>query len=131
MKNVYYTWNQFEQDVKVIGGSISAADFKVDKIYGIKRGGSFLAIALSYMLGKEVHIIPPTYKIEDKENTLIVDDICDSGKTFENLVPNKKNYRTASIYYNVKQNYVVDYFARKIDRDYEKSWIVFPWEMNT
>lgn len=131
MKNIYYTWEQFEQDVKRISGNIMSSEFVVEKIYGIKRGGSFLAISLSYLLGKEVEIIDANETIKDDKNILIVDDICDSGETFKNITTNVKNYRTAAIYYNVKQNYVVDYFSRKIDRDHEKSWIVFPWEMNT
>lgn len=131
MKNIYYTWEQFDQDVKVLAGNISSGDFVVNKIYGIKRGGSFLAISLSYLLGKEVDIIDPNEGIKDDRNILIVDDICDSGETFKKLTTNIKNYKTASIYFNIKQNYIVDYFSRKIDRDHEKSWIVFPWEMNT
>lgn len=130
MKNIHYKWEQFDQDVKIIAGAISSS-FPVEKIYGIERGGSFLAVCLSYILNKKVEIISPDYKITDNKNVLIVDDICDSGSTFEKITNNVKSYRTVSIYYNIKQNYSVDYFARKIDRDYEKSWIVFPWEMNT
>jgi len=131
MKNIYYSWEQFDQDVKIISGLIASNEFVVEKIYGIKRGGSFLSISLSYLLDKPVEIIEPDFKLNDDKNILIVDDICDSGETFKKLTSNIKNYKTASIYYNIKQNYVIDYFARKIDRDYEKSWIVFPWEMNT
>lgn len=52
---------------------------KYDAIYPIPRGGYFTAIQLSQLLG--IRIECDERKITDY--TLVVDDICDSGKTIE------------------------------------------------
>jgi len=82
------------------------------------------------LIDRPVYYIDPNQNIEFADKALIVDDICDSGNTFMKITKNIKNFKTCSLFFNVKQNFQVDYFSRKIDRDKEKDWIVFPWEMN-
>lgn len=131
MNYLHYSWDDFSNDSKIVFGKISQT-FDPDIIVGIKRGGTCFATVLSYLLGKPVHFIESKDNLcLFKEKILLVDDICDTGNTFYNLTKNAKNYKTASLFYNVKQNFKVDYFARRIDRDYDKFWVVFPWEMNT
>jgi len=131
MNYLHYAWDDFSNDSKIVFGKISQT-FDPDIIIGIKRGGTCFATVLSYLLSKPVHFIESNDDlILFKDKILLVDDICDTGNTFYNLTKNTKNYKTASLFYNVKQNFQVDYFARRIDRDYDKFWVVFPWEMNT
>jgi hypoxanthine phosphoribosyltransferase len=63
---------------------------------------------------------------------LLIDDICDTGETFEaikkEIKQNYLNIKFCSLFYNIRQNITVDYFARKIDREKDSSWVVFPWE---
>jgi hypoxanthine phosphoribosyltransferase len=135
MNNFYYSWQNFTDDVKILSGKIMQDTSVPEAIFAIKRGGSFLGTSLSYIISKPVWHIDYKEKINLNDlnfrNILIVDDICDSGNTFANITKGVKNFKTCSLFFNVKQNFCVDYFSRKIDRDKEKFWIVFPWEMNT
>ena len=54
-------------------------------IYGLQRGGLIPAVMLSHQLGI------PMAKGDIGPDTLIVDDICDSGETLDKLV---KKYQT-------------------------------------
>jgi hypoxanthine phosphoribosyltransferase len=89
---------------------------KIKNIYGIPRGGLVLAVYLSHKTN-----LPLTDQIT--KNTLIVDDISDSGKTLKSFI----NNFIATIHYCnnslVKPSYYV--FLKK-----ENTWIVYPWENN-
>lgn len=63
-------------------------------------------------------------------NVLIVDDIADSGETFEYAVSKFKgngceNIKTASVFYKPCSRFRPDYSSQTIDSDI---WIVQPWE---
>jgi hypoxanthine phosphoribosyltransferase len=63
-------------------------------------------------------------------NILIVDDIADTGNTFNYVVQKfKKNFcenlTTASVFYKPKSTFKPDYFAREMSNS---TWIVQPWE---
>jgi hypoxanthine phosphoribosyltransferase len=63
-------------------------------------------------------------------NVLIVDDIADTGNTFEHVVSqfkknNCKNITTASVFYKPKSKFKPDCIAREMENDI---WIVQPWE---
>jgi hypoxanthine phosphoribosyltransferase len=133
MNSFYYTWQDFTNDVKILSGNIMQSETVPEKIFAIKRGGVCLGTSLSYIMNKPVYYINKDEKIlnEEKNTILIVDDICDTGETFKSVTKNIKNFKSCSLFFNIKQNFNVDYFAKKIDRDTEKFWIVFPWEMNT
>jgi GTP cyclohydrolase I len=75
------------------------------RIYGIPRGGAFVAVCLKWRL--------PGMEICDKPEhaNIIVDDIVDSGKT-------RRNYKTD---WNVP-------FVALIERKPADEWVVFPWE---
>jgi hypoxanthine phosphoribosyltransferase len=135
---LHYTWENLTQDSKLLCGKIMQSGFYPTKIIGVKRGGVFLATTISYILDKPVDFIEyDSLPIEDIDtlseryrSTLFVDCLCDDGKTFLQITKNTKNFKTASIFFNVKQSFQVDYFARRIDRDNEKFSIEFPWQIN-
>jgi hypoxanthine phosphoribosyltransferase len=64
------------------------------------------------------------------QRVLLVDDVCDTGDTFE--VANKHlgdriqplETRTAVMHYKKKSSYVPDYYARRI---FKWRWIIYPW----
>jgi len=131
MKNIHYSWNDFEQDTKILFGKISQSGFVPQKIVGVKCGGVFLATALGYLFDKPVDYIEYDSCLEnDNQEILIVDCLCDDDKTFLQVTKNIKKFKSVSLFFNIKQNFQVDYFARRIDRDNEKSLIKFPWQMN-
>ena len=72
------------------------------------------------------------YRAIDKgEKILIIDDINDTGATFEyikfNCVSNA-NVRYAAVINNKPSPFTVDYHGYEIDKSVEDRWVVFPWE---
>ncbi len=53
--------------------------------------------------------------------TLIVDDICDSGKTLRKYKEND----TFTIFYKKESQITPKYYSKIINQE---TWIVFPWE---
>ena len=75
----FYTWSEFDKSVEHIAKECDFLDFS--GIYGIPRGGLCLAVALSHRL--KINLIS-----EPKKNSLIVDDIYETGNTlntFKNI----------------------------------------------
>ncbi|KKL78981.1 hypothetical protein LCGC14_2019360, partial [marine sediment metagenome] len=70
------SWKEFRDLTKQLGSKLVERGkwSMVKSIYGIPRGGQYVALMLS-----ELYDIPLTNKID--KNTLVVDDIADSGKT--------------------------------------------------
>ena len=141
----YYSWEEFNQDVFILNKRIFEINFFPDLIVGVKRGGLVPAVSLSHLLKKPMELIDcqlrdgyknPEFLFECSRNKkiLVVDDICDDGDTFStiNILSNKLGYKNIAyccIFYNIRQNFNVNIWARKIDRYKDKSWIVFPWEL--
>ena len=84
-------------------------------VYGFPRGGLCLAVALSHSLG--IPVID-----EPKNNSLIVDDIYDTGFTLEKI----KNLKGSESYVWVSRKKPTWWNAYKYTKD--KEWIIFPWE---
>lgn len=147
MNRLFYSWENLAIDLKSIAAQISLSEWFPDFIVGIKRGGLIPATYLSHIMNvpllvcscqlrdgnRAVELIEITEEIKNKR-LLFIDDICDEGDTFKKIADylqkNKiKNYKTSAIFYNIRQNFIIDYKARKIDRSKDTSWIVFPWEI--
>ena len=67
-----------------------------------------------------------------ERNILIVDDINDTGATF-NFVKNsmteyKSNFSYASLIENKSSKFKVDFKGKIIDKKINPNWIVFQWE---
>ena len=88
---------------------------KFEGVYGFPRGGLCLAVALSHSLS-----IP--LLIEPKDNTLIVDDIYDTGHTLEKI----KNLKGSETHVWFSKKQPTWWKSYKYIKDNE--WIVFPWE---
>ena len=95
MDKLIYTWEQQIADTNLICEKINADDFEPDVIVGISRGGLIPGVMISHKLNipfKPVHAstrdFPHLENYLPKSNNskvLIVDEICDSGETFERL----------------------------------------------
>ena len=72
----YFTWSEFDESVEHIANKCESLDFS--GIYGVPRGGLCLAVALSHKL--KIDLISEPIK-----NSLIVDDIYETGFTLNNL----------------------------------------------
>lgn len=118
-----------------------------DCLVGVKRGGLVPATLLSHYMNvpmfvsscrlrdgrNEVDLLEVDQSFKNKR-ILVVDDICDEGHTLEKLSCALReleicDFKTCSLFFNIRQNFAVDFKARKIDRFKDNSWIVFPWEI--
>lgn len=110
-----YTWNQFDKDTKKIATILKRRGRAFDGVYGPPRGGLPLAVALSHALNIPMLAAPHS------KNTLIVDDIADTGETLKKYA--KKNL-IATIFYHPQSSFVPTIWLRKKG----PGWILFPWE---
>ena len=106
-------WEDFDECVYSISKQCRNKSFV--GIYGFPRGGLCLAVALSHSLG-----IP--LLDEPKNNSLIVDDIYDTGYTLERI----KNLKGTEAYVWISKKKPTWWKAYKYTK--EKEWILFPWE---
>lgn len=147
------SWMQYFQLVDKLKEMILFhAHEKFDLVVGISRGGLMPALLLSEIFNVPLDIIvASSYTKENKQsklklgnpsylcfpditkdsNLLIVDDLCDTGKTMEsvvNLYKEKgfKNIKTGVLYYKRGSQFDPDYFAAGADED---SWVMFPYEL--
>ena len=109
----YYTWSEFDKSVEHIANKCKFLEFS--GIYGIPRGGLCLAVALSHKL--KINLIS-----EPKKNSLIVDDVYESGMTL-NTFRNIEGAMFFVLFSKIKPTWWNTVFISK-----KNQWIVFPWE---
>lgn len=148
-EKIIYSWQDFDDGIEILTNYIRSSNWIPDYIVGVKRGGLIPAVSLSHRLNKPLIMMScqlrdstdkevRLYEVEEipnDKNILIVDDICDSGITmskimlqfFSNLFA-PDNVKTCSLLFNTDQKFIVDYYAKEIDRSKDNRWIIFPWE---
>ncbi len=125
----FFTWEEFEKAAEEIFLWIqkSSRDRKFDGIYGIPRGGWCLAVKLSHLFGKnkDGNLILPVIQDESKitENTIIADDISDSGKQLEKY----RGKFIVTIFYRQGSPLLPNAWAILKEKQDER-YVVFPWE---
>ena len=129
------------------------AQEEIDLVVAISRGGLLpgLIISEAYNVPLDI-IVASSYTKENKQSKLklgkpsylcfpditkeskilIIDDLCDTGKTMQVVVDLYKekgfnNIRTSVLYYKRGSQFDPDYFVAGAD---ENSWIEFPYENN-
>lgn len=114
----FYTWQEFDKDIEKIIYWAGKKNFK--SVYGMPRGGLIAGVVLSHRLG-----LPLKLKVEElDQETLIVDDIADSGRTLENLDKVLKfKPIVATLFFNRNSCRMPDFYIHE-----KKNWVVFPWE---
>lgn len=138
------SWEKLEKDCINLAQKIN--DTKIDEIVSISRGGLVVSRLLSDLLKLPIsHITIESYANLQQEKepivtqvsprefkgetVLLIDDLSDSGKTFERgllylqELPITKVY-TAAPYYKSHTTHMPDFTVEKID-----AWIVFPYEI--
>ena len=119
---VIYNHKDFMQGVKYLTNCckiIQKKDkFKFDGIYGIPRGGYQLALHLSHSLN-----LPFKEKNNITKKTIIVDEICDTGKTLKKY---KDNFKCVLVSKYKGINCIDNLVSHKIYPN--NAWIKFYWE---
>ena len=95
MEKLYYTWEEQFNDIGRLCEVLNEDSFTPDVVVGISRGGLIAGVMVSHKLNipfKPVHASTrdfphwENYLPQPKDQkVLIVDDICDSGETFERI----------------------------------------------
>ena len=109
----YYTWGEFDKSVEYIANKCKFLKFS--GIYGVPRGGLCLAVALSHKL--KINLIK-----EPKENSLIVDDVYETGITL-NTFKGIEGAMFFVLFSKIKPTWWNTVFITE-----KSEWIVFPWE---
>ena len=109
----YYTWGEFDKSVEYIANKCKFLKFS--GIYGVPRGGLCLAVALSHKL--KINLIK-----EPKKNSLIVDDVYETGITL-NTFKGIEGAMFFVLFSKIKPTWWNTVFITE-----KNEWIVFPWE---
>ncbi len=110
---IYFTWNDFDKSVLRIANECKSLE--LTGIYGVPRGGLCLAVALSHKLN--INLISEPIK-----NSLIVDDVYETGITLNNL----KDIDGATFF--VLFSKIKSTWWNTVFNSDKSEWIVFPWE---
>jgi hypoxanthine phosphoribosyltransferase len=143
-KKMWYGWKEMRRDVNVLCREIILNKFEPQVIVGLSRGGLVPGVMMSHWFNKPFKPVQAALRDfaeweeylprKTDERVLIVDDICDSGETFEKISKhihnnnNKCDVRFASLWWNNEVDYEPHYYARDMAKDSENIWLVFPWE---
>lgn len=112
---IYLSWDDIDGLINKLCERIKEEIPLIDSVYGIPRGGLIPAVLISHQLEL------PYVSVIGK-NTLVVDDICDSGVTLKN----SPGIYTAVIYQKPETScYTPNVWA---DLHLGDEWLIFPWE---
>ena len=146
---IRYSYEKFYTDIRQIAtwvetwDEVSTPSLQWDPhlIISIARGGLVPGVYLSHMLG--VRNKPVVWQTRDgkinetinidSSEILIIDDINDTGVTFDGVVDDIMDHndikrgkiKTVSLWTRHSSKFKVDFTTNNIDND---EWVVFPWE---
>jgi hypoxanthine phosphoribosyltransferase len=112
---IYLSWDDTIDLVDKLCEKIITEQPNIDSVFGLKRGGLIPAVMVSHKLGLPwSDVMLP--------NTLVVDDICDTGVTLKNCIGGY----TAVLHYKPHTScYTPNIYATIHEGD---EWIIYPWE---
>ena len=152
-----YTNDDLKEGIEDVAQKLIKSKWKPDVVIGILRGGIVPAIYLSHKfnvplvavewstrdkaVGRVINASLVSHLIVDKK-LLLVDDICDSGDTFDQILNSIENayyqstrhgslnIKTMCLHYNIgQQKFEPDYWHKEMDKTKENYWIEYPWEV--
>jgi len=126
--------NQLVNSLYKVG--MQTQNYIFSHVYGVPRGGLSIATHISHNMNLEMTNL---YKFMNRDwydglNLLVVDDIVDTGKTFEDLGDELLNiadrcptfnYKFLSIHYKPRSIFKPDIFFQEVNNS---TWVVYPWE---
>ena len=126
VKSQYVSWNEIENTVQVISNKILKSSKNFSSITTISRGGLIPSRLLADLLGIEKIFVDQNTISSD---SLFVDDIFDSGKTFSDVLSkatdsSKLTFATLFARRGVSYPEQLIYGEQTLD----DSYLVFPWD---
>ena len=146
LKNYFFTIDDMHKALIEIRKQINKTEWLPELILSVNRGGCVPGVYLSHAIYVPHKVLDvqlrydknkPNCKVLKKSinsplNILIIDDINDSGATFEfikKLQNNQdSNIRYAALIDNIPSSFKVDFRGMLIDKSSNPTWIIFPWE---
>jgi len=165
MDKLLLSWDKVQGMTAQLARDISNSNWRPDYVVGITRGGLVPAVMLSQYFNVPMHTLKVSLRdggsdacesnlwmaedaygyIDPPKNILIVDDINDTGATFEwikndwqsGCLPDqveawdsvwKDNVKFAVLVENLASSGINDYSALEVNKAEHNVWIDFPWE---
>ena len=146
------TYTHMHDAAVTAAAEFTAGGWEFDRVVGLARGGLFPAMLISHVLDIPMTAIHYSskkgegeFRMYDNEKAfdhlmhnrterlLVVDDICDSGHTFKEVVDQldvlKVNpVTTYAVYYKAREPVVYEPALYTYTIPEDSPWIVFPWE---
>lgn len=110
---IYISWDDISILVEDLCNTINQSGAQIKSVTGIQRGGLIPAVMISHKLN-----IPYVSRIN--KDTLVVDDICDTGETLKKSIA----LYTATLHYKKTAIFTPDFYAKEVGSE----WLVYPWE---
>ena len=122
MNKKFITWGDIDDAVERLAINITNSNTEIMAIGGLPRGGLIPAVILSHKMN--IPFVSQAYLAQVPGNILIVDDICDTGKTLKRF-KFESNIYTATLHYKTSAEYEPHLWWRLAP---ENEWVVYPWE---
>jgi len=126
VKSQYVSWNEIENNVQIISNKILKSSKTFSSITTISRGGLIPSRLLADSLGIEKIFVDQNIISSD---SLFVDDIFDTGNTFENIILNVDNpskFVFATLFARCGMKYPKQLVYA--EKTFDDSYVVFPWD---
>jgi len=148
MKKHYYSWQDIETMCINIVIQMAKDKWLPNYIVGITRGGNIPATIISNMLAIRCETLKVSFRDDTKKsesnkimandslnkNILIIDDINDTGATFNWIkedwnITGQPNLRFAVLTENLSSEFGgVNYWSHEVNKADDNVWLVYPWE---
>lgn len=126
VESQYVSWNEIENNVQIISNKILKSSKNFSTITTISRGGLIPSRLLADSLGIEKIFVDQNIISSD---SLFVDDIFDTGNTFENIILNVDNpskFVFATLFARCGMKYPKQLVYA--EKTFDDSYVVFPWD---
>lgn len=141
-EKIYIDWHEFHTHVKTLAEKLKSKEHKFNRIIAVSRGGLIPAGILAYEMNirncetinfssydddymradEEIEIKNELFSVDSQ--TLIIDDLADSGRTLKILRKHYPDAYIACVYAKPKGIEAADCFVQ----DLPDKWVVFPWD---
>ena len=118
----FIEWRDIAEAIERLATNIIKNEIEIAAVGGLPRGGLIPAVMLSHTLN--IPFVSQANIAGVDGNILIVDDICDSGKTLKRF-KFEDNVYTATIHYKSTAEYEPNFWWKLAPSN---EWIVYPWE---
>lgn len=139
METLTYTNTDLKTDLSILICQMDADNYRPTIIIGIARGGLVPAVMLSKWYGIPLYPLTISFRDQDRydeleihkvsgHKILVVDEICDTGKTLEfldNVLPLHPEPARFAVLHHKAVDFTPNYYAHAIDKE---TWINYPWE---